>query len=75
MAIKFLAINGNRDGYGPDQCGRTLTVRDLIEELQQFDDDLPIYLVNDGGYTYGAVTSPFEEVYGDDEDDVCEDDE
>lgn len=63
MAIKFLAINGNRDGYNPYQCGHTLTVRDLIEKLEQFDDDLPIYLVNDGGYTYGSVTFPFEEVY------------
>jgi hypothetical protein len=68
MAIKFLAINGNRDGYGPDQCRNTLTVGELIEALQEFDEDLPIYLINDGGYTYGSLTQPYEEVYGEEDD-------
>jgi hypothetical protein len=68
VAIKFLAINGNRDGYGPDQCRNSLTVGELIEALKEFDEDLPIYLVNDGGYTYGSMTEPYEEVYGEEED-------
>ena len=49
-------INGNRSGYSPDQCGRTLTAQQLIDILSGFDPDSPVYLKNDGGYTYGAIT-------------------
>lgn len=49
-------INGNRNGYSPDQCGRTLTAQQLIDILSGFDPDAPVYLKNDGGYTYGAIT-------------------
>lgn len=54
--MKALYIEGNRNGYNIDQCGRTLTVGELIELLEQFDSDSPIYLRNDGGYTYGSIT-------------------
>ena len=49
-------IEGKRNGYGIDQCGRTLTVGELIEILGQYDEETPIYLRNDGGYTYGSIT-------------------
>ena len=49
-------INGNRSGYSPEQCGRTLTAQQLINILSGFDPDAPVYLKNDGGYTYGAIT-------------------
>lgn len=49
-------INGKRNGYGPEQCGRTLTVKELIEVLSEFDEDTEIFLSNDGGYTYGSIT-------------------
>lgn len=49
-------INGKRNGYGPEQCGRTLTVRELIEVLSEFDEDTELFLSNDGGYTYGSIT-------------------
>lgn len=48
-------INGNRNGYDPKQCGGTMTVGELIELLQQFDEDTPVYLKNDNGYTYGSI--------------------
>lgn len=54
--MKALYIEGKRNGYGPDQCGRTLTVGELIEILEEFDSDRPIYLRNDNGYTYGSIT-------------------
>ena len=54
--MKALYIEGKRNGYGIDQCGRTLTVGELIELLEQFDSDRPIYLRNDNGYTYGSIT-------------------
>lgn len=66
-----LFIEGRRNGYGPDQCGRTMTVGDLIDYLSQFDEGTEIFLKNDGGYTYGNITeSSFEEEYDEDED--CE---
>lgn len=49
-------IRGNRNGYDTEQCGRTFTVGELIEYLEMFDEDLPVYLCNDGGYTYGSIT-------------------
>ena len=51
-----LYIEGKRNGYGTDQCGRTLTVGELIALLSDFDEDMPVYLRNDNGYTYGNIT-------------------
>lgn len=48
-------IENSRNGYTPRQCGRTFTVGELIEFLEQFDEELPIYLSNDNGYTYGSI--------------------
>ena len=51
-----LFIRGNRNGYAPNQCGRTFTVGELIEFLSDFDENLPVYINNDSGYTYGSIT-------------------
>lgn len=53
--MNVLYIEGRRNGYGPDQCGRTMTVSEMIDFLSQFDGDLPIYLNNDSGYTFGNI--------------------
>lgn len=53
--MQVLYIEGRRNGYGPDQCGRTMTVAELINYLSQFDEELPVYLSNDQGYTYGNI--------------------
>lgn len=53
--IKYLFIEGNRNGYTPKQCGGTLTVGELINILENYNEDLPIYIRNDNGYTYGAI--------------------
>lgn len=61
--MQVLYIEGRRNGYGPDQCGRTMTVAELIDYLSQFDEELPVYLSNDQGYTYGNIDEDsFEEV-------------
>ena len=61
-------IEGRRNGYSPEQCGRTMTVGDLIAYLEQFEEDAEIYLNNDNGYTFGSITeSSFEENYEDEE--------
>ena len=60
--MKYLMIEGRREGYGPDQLRRTMTVGELIDYISQFDDDTPVILNNDNGYTYGSITdSSFEE--------------
>ncbi len=69
--MKPLYIDGKRNGYGIDQCGRTLTVGELIALLEEYDDDRPVYLRNDNGYTYGSITEydihPAEEFEEEDE--------
>lgn len=53
---KALFIEGNRNGYHPDQCEHaTMTVAGLIDFLQQFEQDALVFLRNDDGYTYGSV--------------------
>lgn len=57
--FKSLFINGNRNGYTPKQCGRTFSIRELIDLLEDYaesyGDDAPVYLVNDNGYTFGSI--------------------
>lgn len=56
MEVKALFIEGSRSGYTPMQCGKTMTVEQLISVLEDFPSDMPIYLINDEGYTYGEIT-------------------
>lgn len=49
--MRPIYIEGNRNGYSPEQCGRTLTVGELIEILESFDPERPVFLRNDRGYT------------------------
>jgi len=66
----YLTIEGRREGYAIDQCRKSMTVGELISYLENWDDDMEIYLDNDNGYTYGSITeSSFEEKYEEDEDD------
>lgn len=61
-------IEGRRNGYSPEQCGRTMTVGDLIAYLEQFDENAEIYISNDNGYTFGNITeSSFEEDWDEEE--------
>ena len=49
-------IDSRRDGYSPRQCHDTMTVGELIDILSQYDEDQPVYIRNDNGYTYGNIT-------------------
>ena len=51
-----LFIEGRREGYSPAQCKKTMTVGELIEYLQIFNEEDEVYLKNDNGYTYGSIT-------------------
>ena len=50
-----LIINARREGYATDQCPGTMTVGDLINFLQEFNESTPVFLSHDNGYTYGSV--------------------
>lgn len=50
-----LILEANREGYALDQVWRTMTAGELIELLQQYDEDCPVYLSHDNGYTYGGI--------------------
>lgn len=63
--MEELFINGKKNGYDTDQCGKTLTVGELIEILQEYGEDSPVYLRNDNGYTYGSITRS--DIYTNDE--------
>ena len=58
---RAIFIDGRRDGYSPAQCGNTMTVGELKEFLEQFNDEDEVFLMNNNGYTYGSITdSSFE---------------
>ena len=50
-----LLIEAEREGYSLQQGGRTMTVGELMEFLQDYNEDTPIYISNDNGYTYGVL--------------------
>ena len=65
-----LFINGRRTGYDPEQCGRTMTARELIDYLENFDDETPVYLSYENGRVFGSIR---EEDFLDDSDpDDCD---
>ena len=75
--MDVLVIRAKKEGYSPDQVYDTMTVGDLIYSLQDYSDDIPVYISSDGGYTYGGITdSDIRKKYiEDDEDDEDEEDE
>ena len=54
--MEKLIYNIFREDYGIDQIRHTMTVGELISFLSDFDEDTPIYLSFDSGYTYGGIT-------------------
>lgn len=63
-----LIIIANKDSYSTDDIYNTMTVGDLRSFLEDLEDDTPIYLSFDGGYTYGALRDDRMDIeYGDDE--------
>lgn len=66
--MKKLICSTFREGYGIDQIRRTMTAGELINFLAQYDEDTPVYLSFDNGYTYGGITEGrFEEDYGEED--------
>lgn len=78
MKKTYVILETERTGYAPSQLGSTLTVGELIEELEQYDEDTPVIFSNDNGYTYGEIYWDTVREYEDeDEEDEeeCEDEE
>lgn len=75
MEKQIVLIDAQREGYSTDQIFRTMTVGELIAYLEQFDDDSPVYLSHDNGYTYGGITEGrITDDYVDDDYEEAEDD-
>ena len=56
--MECIIIEAERTGYAPEQCGETMTVGELVElveSLSGYDDEIPVYLSHDNGYTYGSI--------------------
>ena len=53
----FLIIEATRKAYSLKDLRRTMTVGEMIEYLQQFDEETPIAVSHDNGYTYGTITA------------------
>lgn len=54
--MEVFVIEAQRAGYSVDQvAGRAMTVGELIAKLQQLDEDSPVCVSNDNGYTYGPI--------------------
>ena len=53
---KKILIEANRNGYSTDQCGKTITAGELIGILTDYDENTPVYISNDNGYTYGNIS-------------------
>ena len=78
--LNVLTIDGRRTGYTIEQVyDMTMTVGQLIAELEGYDEDMPVLLNNDNGYTYGEITwdsfREEQEELDDDEEEELEDDE
>lgn len=52
---EVLCIEGQRSGYSPTQIYPTMTVGELIDLLADYDEDTPVMLRNDKGYTFGEI--------------------
>lgn len=52
--MEYLRIETSRDAYSPnDIIRKTLTVGELMEVLEEYDEGTPVLLSFDNGYTYG----------------------
>ena len=60
---RALVFEALREGYGIDQIQNPMTVGELREFLEDFDDDTLFILSHDNGYTYGSIDVRTLEVY------------
>ena len=59
MSKQVLIIEAKREGYSIEQAENereAITVGELMQMLEDFDEGTKVYISNDNGYTYGSVT-------------------
>ena len=59
MSKQVIIIEAKREGYSIEQAENertAITVGELMQLLEDFDEDTKVYISNDNGYTYGSVT-------------------
>ena len=59
MSKPVIIIEAKREGYTIEQAENereAITVGELMQMLEDFDEDTKVYISNDNGYTYGSVT-------------------
>jgi hypothetical protein len=55
--VNVVLLKTNRSYYSKEDCANdTMTVGELISELNYCDSNAPIMFSNDGGYTYGYIS-------------------
>ena len=52
---EFLLIEAERRAYAPSQIHSTWTVGELMAALEEYDEDTPVLISNDAGYTFGPL--------------------
>ena len=53
-----LVFEASRTGYSIDQVRNPMTVGELMEILEEWDEDSLIIMSHDNGYTYGSICAP-----------------
>ena len=59
MSKPVIIIEAKREGYTIEQAENereAITVGELMQMLEGFDEDTKVYISNDNDYTYGSVT-------------------
>lgn len=59
MSKQVIIIEAKREGYTIEQAENereAITVGELMQMLENFDEDAKVYISNDNSYTYGSVT-------------------
>lgn len=65
MKKTVLVINIERDGYEPNQIYGSMTVGDLKSYLDDYPDDMEVYIGNDNHYTFSGIRGDCFEEYVD----------
>lgn len=55
--MEIVVINATNEGYTPKQVKHTMTVEEVINQLEQFDLQSKVYLSFDNGYTFGGLSA------------------
>lgn len=64
-----IVVEVSREGYGLGQIRGAYTVKELIEQLEQYDEDSLVFVSHDNGYTYGSINFNMADYWEDENED------